>query len=187
LKNAPDIPKPPSGAAELAKKSAKMSRSAAGKLGDVIAKRAKRFVPGVGIAFGLHSAYENFEQGNVLKGIFDLGGVIPGPVGDVFDGIGTLYEVGEVLLAEDPAPAEPEQAGPGVLEVVEGILKDLERKLEDALRPLLPPIPTPTPATPHGVPGRIPLDLPPIPPPPELAPPPPQPPPPPPQQPIHIS
>jgi RHS repeat-associated protein len=79
------------------------------KIAKAVAKGAAKLAPGVGIVIGLKQGIENLKDGNYLEGILDLGGAIPGPVGDLFDVVGLGYTIGKIALEysseeETPSP-----------------------------------------------------------------------------------
>lgn len=110
------------------------------KIGKAAGKAGAKAAPGVGIGIGLYSAYDNFEQGKYLRGVIDMGGMIPGPIGAAIDGVGLIYDVGEILIdeiTESDLPDEKENEGKEEQEE-----KEKPKPIE---KPSPIPIPTPMP------------------------------------------
>jgi RHS repeat-associated protein len=89
------------------------------KIAKAVAKGAGKLAEGVGIVIGVGSALDNFSEGNYLEGILDVGGLIPGPIGTVFDIVGlgvTLYKIQQESEEKNEQPEEqkeqPEEQSP---------------------------------------------------------------------------
>ena len=65
-------------------------------LGTTVAKTGLKAAPIIGIAAGLYSAKQNFEQGNYLEAGLDLIGIIP-IIGDAVDLGRLVVEAGKVV------------------------------------------------------------------------------------------
>lgn len=126
----------PTGAGKVgkaAKAGAEAGEGLTKKISDLVGKKAKKFLPGVGSAFGVYQGIENFREGKFLEGLLDLGGAIPGPVGDVFDVIGIGYSVGKLVVEEmDQQKKSVPEARPGIGGVVEAIKEGLEKSTAPA-------------------------------------------------------
>lgn len=77
----------------------------AGKLGNVASKAvptalgkgalktAAKLIPGVGSLVAAYSAYKNFKSGDIMGGILNVIGVIPGPIGWIALGASAIWEM----------------------------------------------------------------------------------------------
>ena len=77
----------------------------AGKLGNVASKAvptalgkgalktAAKLIPGVGSLVAAYSAYKNFKSGDIVGGILNVIGVIPGPIGWIALGASAIWEM----------------------------------------------------------------------------------------------
>ena len=105
-------------------KKPKTPKKPKGRIAKIIKEKAERLAPGVGVGLGLYSAYENFNEGNYLEGALDLGGILPGPVGDAFDAVGIGYAIGKEVLKEEPV-AEVKDV---LKEKIDKLIEELEKK-----------------------------------------------------------
>jgi hypothetical protein len=164
--------------AEIVGKIAKTAEAGEGlakKLGDALGGKAAKFAPGVGSVIGIYQGIENFREGNYIEGMLDIGGVIPGPVGDAFDIIGIGYTVGKIVVtefgeSESAKPREVEEAKrlkPGIADLLERLLPKAPPEPKPAPGPVPspspirvpPPAPTPLPP-PRPPPAPVPKDFP---------------------------
>jgi hypothetical protein len=76
--------------------------------------KASRFLPFLNIPISSYFAYQNIKEGDIPGAAFDVGGMIPGPLGWASIGAGALYEwkTGGGIKMKNPFESKPEQSKP---------------------------------------------------------------------------
>jgi hypothetical protein len=103
---------------EVAEAATKAATKAETKVGSEVAEAAtkagskgSRFLPLLNIPVSSYFAYENIKQGDPIGAGFDIGGMLPGPLGLASMGLGALYEwkTGGGIRMKNPFESEPQK------------------------------------------------------------------------------
>lgn len=89
---------------------AEVASEAASKVG----AKGSRFFPFLNIPVSSYFAYQNMKEGDPIGAGFDVGGMIPGPLGWASMGMGALYEwkTGGGIKMQNPFESKQEQSKP---------------------------------------------------------------------------